>query len=113
VNAIPEPRPARPSCPEDGPPPEVWTWPYGDRPALQVWSAGVWRRAPVLARQNWADGSVRYQVEVDLRGDAMVTVRAYRWPQSGLRKGCDSGSKPSRTADGQRQGMSRARPRRV
>ncbi|MET7573343.1 hypothetical protein ABZT04_33335 [Streptomyces sp. NPDC005492] len=104
MNTIPEPEPARPWRPEDGPPPEVWTWPNSDRPALKVWSAGAWRYAQVMARQNWADGTVRYQVEVDLRGDTMVTVRTYQWPQPGLRKGYDSGSQPSRGADERRQG---------
>ncbi|MFE2181395.1 hypothetical protein [Streptomyces sp. NPDC059455] len=97
MSTIPEP--ARPWRPEDGPGAEVWTWPYGDRPALEVWSAGRWRYASVMARQNWADGSVRYQVEVALRGDTMVTVRTYQCPQPGLRKGRASGSEPSRAAD--------------
>ncbi|MFC9280895.1 hypothetical protein [Streptomyces collinus] len=104
MSTIPEPEPARPWRPEDGAPPEVWTWPSGDRPALEVFSAGKWRYAPVMARQNWADGSVRYQVEVDLQGTRSITARTYQWPQPGLRKCHDSGSKPSRTADGQRQG---------
>ncbi|MFK0279485.1 hypothetical protein ACIQVL_03290 [Streptomyces sp. NPDC090499] len=109
---IPEPEPARPWRPEDGPRPEVWTWPNRDRPALEVWSAGAWRHAPVMARQNWPDGTVRYQVEVDLRGDTMVTINTYQWPQPGLRKGYDSGSKPSRAVDERRQGnMPQARPR--
>ncbi|MFD9395016.1 hypothetical protein ACFWBB_31090 [Streptomyces sp. NPDC060000] len=114
MSEIPEPEPARPWRPEDGPRPEVKTWPRGDRPALEVWSAGRWRYAPVMARQNWADGTVRYQVDVDLRGDTTVVIRTYQWPQPGLRKGYDSGSTPSRTGDGQRQGgMPRARPRRA
>lgn len=114
MSTIPEPQPARPWRPENGPPPEVWTWPNGDRPALKVWSAGAWRLAPVMARQNWADGTVRYQVEVDLRGDTMVTVRTYQWPQPGLRKAYASGSEPSRGVDERRQGtMPQARPRRA
>lgn len=104
VNEIEEARPARPWRPEDGPSPEVWTWPRGDRPALWVWSAGRWRYAPVLARQNWADGTVRYQVEADLLGDTTVTVHAYQWPHPGLRQARRSGSEPSRAAAGQRQG---------
>ncbi|MER8225422.1 hypothetical protein ABTZ58_33690 [Streptomyces sp. NPDC094143] len=34
-----------------------------------------------MARQDWADGTVHYQVEVDLRGDASMSVRVYQWPQ--------------------------------
>lgn len=98
------PEQARPWRPEDGPRPGVWTWPNGERPSLKVWSAGAWRTARVMARQNWADGSVRYQVEVDLRGDTMVTIRTYQWPQPGLRKGRGSGSEPSRAADEGRRG---------
>ncbi|MFF4543679.1 hypothetical protein ACFY1J_05440 [Streptomyces sp. NPDC001406] len=100
MSTIPEPEAARPWRPEDGPKPEVWTWPNADRPSLKVWSAGAWRSARVMARQNWADGSVRYQVEVDLRGDTMVTIRTYQWPQPGLRKAHGSGSAPSRNTDG-------------
>ncbi|MEY9988526.1 hypothetical protein ABIE67_000558 [Streptomyces sp. V4I8] len=95
--------PSLPWRPEDGPPPEAWTWPYGDRPALEVWSAGKWRCAPVMTRQNCADGSVRYQVEADLHGTTSVTSHTYRWPQPGLRKCHASGSTPSGTADEWRQ----------
>ncbi|MET8696886.1 hypothetical protein ABZV65_30600 [Streptomyces bauhiniae] len=83
---IPEPEPSRPWRPEDGPAPVVWAWPAGGRPALGVWSAGRWRYAPVRARQEWADGTVRYQVEVDLLGDTTTTIQLYRWPQPGLRR---------------------------
>lgn len=99
-----EPTAARPWRPEDGPRPVVWTWPSGGRPALRVWSAGKWRYAPVRQRQDWADGSVRYQVEVDLHGTTSVTTRTYVWPHPGLRVAHGSGSEPSRTADEQRQG---------
>ncbi|MFE7212447.1 hypothetical protein ACFU93_21130 [Streptomyces sp. NPDC057611] len=101
---IPEPVPARPWRPEDGPQPQVWTWPTGDRPALWVLSGGRWRYAPVLARQDWVDGSVYYQVEVDLLGDTSVTGQMYRWPQPGLRAARRSGAEPSRTVDEGRQG---------
>ncbi|MEU4932077.1 hypothetical protein AB0G54_37180 [Streptomyces yokosukanensis] len=94
---IPEPVTARPWRREDGPRPKVTTWPPGRRPALAVWSAGAWRTAPVMARQDWADGRVFYQVEVDLRGDTLVSCRMYQWPQPGLRVAYDaprSGSGP-------------------
>ncbi|GAA5070659.1 hypothetical protein [Streptomyces similanensis] len=111
MSTIEEPEPSRPWRPEDGPEPAVWTWPTGDRPALRVWSAGRWRYAPVMARQDWPDGTVRYQVEVDLLGDTSVRARTYQWPQLGLRVAHGSSSTPSRAADATRQGtMPRARP---
>ncbi|MFC9534399.1 hypothetical protein ACFT38_28220 [Streptomyces sp. NPDC056975] len=113
TNEVPEPERAAPWSAGDGPEPVVWTWPKNDRPALRVWSAGQWRYAPVLARQNWADGSVRYQVEVDLLGDTRVMVCLYQWPQPGLRTAHGSSVKPSRGVDEERQGdMPRPRPRR-
>lgn len=39
----------------------------------------------VMARQDWADGRVFYQVHVDLLGDTRVSARMYQWPQPGLR----------------------------
>ncbi|GGY13214.1 hypothetical protein GCM10010358_76900 [Streptomyces minutiscleroticus] len=38
-----------------------------------------------MTRQDRSDGSVRYQVTVDLKGDASVVARTYRCPQPGLR----------------------------
>lgn len=104
MSTIEEPEPTRPWRPEDGPAPAVWTWPLGDRPALRVWSAGAWRYAPVRARQDWPDGTVRYQVEVDLRGDTTMVTRTYVWPQEGLRVAHGSGSEPSQAADEQHRG---------
>jgi hypothetical protein len=52
-----------------------------------------------MARQNWADGRVFYQVSVDLRGDTTVTAVLYEWPQPGLRVA--HGPQP---ADGDRRG---------
>lgn len=112
TDGIPEPVPARPWRPQDGPPPVVWTWPRSDPPALLVWSHGHWRRATVTAKQVWADGSVRYQVSVDLRGDTRVRMRTYQWPQPGLRVAHRSRSKPTAGVDTGRQGdMPQARPR--
>ncbi|MBY8868717.1 hypothetical protein [Streptomyces sennicomposti] len=104
MSMIQEPEPARPWRPEDGPEPVVWTWPKGDRPALAVWSAGRWRYAPVMARQDWPDGTVRYQVEVDLFGDTSVRSRTYQWPQPGLRTAHRSCSAPATATDESRQG---------
>ncbi|MFI5990367.1 hypothetical protein ACIBAC_00735 [Streptomyces sp. NPDC051362] len=104
MSTIEEPTPARPWRPADGAPPTVWTWPSNDRPALEVWSAGAWRYASVAARQDWPDGTVRYQVLVDLRGDTTSTHRTYAWPQPGLRKRHGSHSEPSQGVDEGRQG---------
>ncbi|CAL9278918.1 hypothetical protein [Streptomyces sp. SudanB52_2052] len=104
MSTIPDAQPARPWRPEDGPRPEAWTSPSTDRPALQVMSAGKRRHAPVRARQNWPDGTVRYQVEVDLLGDARVRNLTYEWPQPGLRVAHRSTSEPTRGVDETRQG---------
>ncbi|MGW4731818.1 hypothetical protein ACWEQC_22090 [Streptomyces shenzhenensis] len=104
MSTIPDAQPARPWRPEDGPQPEVWTWPRTDRPALWVMSAGQWRHAPVLARQIWRGGTVRYQIEVDLYGDTTIQIVTYEWPQPGLRVARRSGSEPSRGVDETRQG---------
>lgn len=45
---IPEPVENQPWRQEDGPPPRVWCWPSSHRPALEVWSHGRWRYAPVF-----------------------------------------------------------------
>jgi hypothetical protein len=112
MSPIEEPQPARPWRPEDGPRPQVWTWPAGARPALAIWSAGRWRYAPVRARQDWADGTVRYQVEVDLNGTSSVRTLTYQWPHEGLRCARRSGSKPSRTVREAKQGDMPQPPRR-
>ncbi|MEU5748174.1 hypothetical protein ABZ804_21880 [Streptomyces sp. NPDC047726] len=104
MSTIPEPQPASPWRADDGPSPKVWVWPRTDRPALRVWSAGRWRYAPVLARQDWADGKPRYQVQVDLAGDTNTTVVLYEWPQPGLRAAHGSRSEPSQAADEAHQG---------
>lgn len=110
---IPDAVPARPWRPEDGPRPQVWTWPRTDRPALRVMSGGQWRYAPVTQRQTWADGSTRYQVEVDLDGDTRVRLITYQWPQPGLRVARRSGSQPSQGVDEAQQGeIPQAPPRR-
>lgn len=104
MSTIEEPTQSRPWRPEDGPPPTVTAWPHNDRPALRVWSDGAWRYAPVRARQDWADGSVHYQVEIDPHGDTSVTTRLYRWPQPGLRMAHGSSVKPSQGPDESHQG---------
>ncbi|MFJ4152765.1 hypothetical protein ACIP10_35050 [Streptomyces galbus] len=94
-----EPEPARPWRLEDGPRPKVWTWPRTDRPALWVRSHGAERYAPILAKQQWPDGTVYYQVEIDPHGDRRVGMRLYRWPQPGLRMARVSQSPPARGVD--------------
>ncbi|MGW5434481.1 hypothetical protein ACWET9_46445 [Streptomyces sp. NPDC004059] len=44
--------------------PKVTTYPRVGDPALEVFSHGAWRWAPVTARQDWADGRDFYQVSV-------------------------------------------------
>ncbi|MGK5692019.1 hypothetical protein ACSNOJ_03745 [Streptomyces sp. URMC 128] len=67
-------------------------------------SAGGWRYAPVRARQNWPDGTICYQVEVDLLGDRRVRILTYEWPQPGLRVARRIASEPTRGVDETRQG---------
>ncbi|MFF1284313.1 hypothetical protein ACFVY4_26675 [Streptomyces sp. NPDC058299] len=101
---VPEAEPARPWRPEDGPRPVVWTWPRADPPALWVGAHGAWRWATVTAKQVWGDGTVYYQVTVDLRGDTTATVCLYRWPQPGLRVAHRSGCQPTTEVDAGAQG---------
>lgn len=77
----------------------MWTWPRTDRPALWVHANGAERYAPVLAKQQWADGSEYYQVEIALHGDRRVGMRLYRWHQPGLRMARVSRSRPARGVD--------------
>lgn len=107
---VPDAVPARPWRPEDGPRPQVWTWPPTDRPALRVMSGGRPRRAEVIAKQVWADGSVYYQVTVDLYGDTTVRTLLYRWPQPGLRVARRSLAQPSRGVGPEHQGDMPRRP---
>ncbi|MFE9437024.1 hypothetical protein [Streptomyces sp. NPDC006640] len=104
MSTIEEPTESRPWRTEDGPQPEVWTWPNVDCPALYVWASGAWRYGRVQARQNYADGRVVYLVEADLRGDTTVTVHRYAWPQPGLRVAHGSSMEPSRGVDEANQG---------
>ncbi|MFF9638789.1 hypothetical protein ACF1D2_29945 [Streptomyces bacillaris] len=85
MSGIPDAVPRRPWRPEHGPEPTVRCWHGAGRPALLVRSAGKWRYAPVHARQDYANGSVAYQVTVDLLGDTTATHQLYTWPQPGLR----------------------------
>ncbi|MFK4122337.1 hypothetical protein [Streptomyces longwoodensis] len=75
MSTVLEPEVARPWRPEDGPRPKVWTWPRTDRPALWVWSHGAERYALIVAKQEWAHGTVYYQVEIDPHGDRRVGMR--------------------------------------
>ncbi|KUN37688.1 hypothetical protein AQJ30_15500 [Streptomyces longwoodensis] len=104
MSSIPDAEPARPWRPQDGPRPTVWTWPRTDRPALRVMSGGQWRHASVIARQDWADGTVRYQVEVDLRGDTATRIALYQWPQPGLAVARRSAHEPTQRVDETWQG---------
>ncbi|MER5916441.1 hypothetical protein ABT124_40145 [Streptomyces sp. NPDC001982] len=57
-----------------------------------------------MAKQVWGDGSVYYQVAVDLLGDTSVTARLYRWPQPGLRSAHRSRYEPSTGVETLHQG---------
>ncbi|MER5301372.1 hypothetical protein ABT039_18120 [Streptomyces lasiicapitis] len=57
-----------------------------------------------MARQDWPDGSVYYQVEVDFHGRQSVTASLYRWPQPGLRLMHGSTAAPSKGTDESQQG---------
>ncbi|KOU50076.1 hypothetical protein [Streptomyces sp. WM6378] len=98
--AFEEPEQAPPWREGAGPPPQVWLWPRGDRPALWIRAAGRWRYAVVMARHEYADGRVVVQVDVRLprqsaEQEAGVFTRFYRWPQDGLRVAHASTSQPA------------------
>lgn len=78
---------ARPWRSEDGPEPAVTVYRRGAQPLLDVFAEGRWRRCSVLARQNWADGRVAYQVEIQLVRDGVegMFVRAYWWDAGVMR----------------------------
>ncbi|WP_123973288.1 hypothetical protein [Streptomyces sp. Ag109_O5-1] len=57
-----------------------------------------------MAKQVWGDGTVYYQVSVDLRGDTLVSARMYRWGQPGLKVAHRSRFQPTRGVDEGRQG---------
>lgn len=80
----PEPTEARPWRSEWGTPPRVTVYHRVWGPALYVWLQGRWRYAVVMARQDWAEGGVYYQVSLKMR-DGDRYCRTYRWPQPGLR----------------------------
>jgi hypothetical protein len=65
-----------------------------------------------MAKQVWADGSVHYQVAVDLLGDTTVSVRMYRWPQPGLRAAHRSRYEPTTGVDTAHKGDMPRAPRR-
>jgi hypothetical protein len=70
----------------EGPQPRVTSWVPGHRPALRVWTGRRWVYAEVQARHDYPppDGRVVYRVLMRVRAD-VHSVRAYRWPQPGLR----------------------------
>lgn len=77
----------------DGPPPRVHTYPYGERPLLDIRIAGEWRRCLVRARYDWPTGHVSYQVEVTrpVKGGVETVVRAYWWDAAVMRRPADGG----------------------
>ncbi|MFJ9729517.1 hypothetical protein ACIRP3_43010 [Streptomyces sp. NPDC101209] len=91
MSSIPDAQPARPWRTEDGPEPEVWTWPRTDRSALEVMAGGRWRHVQVLARRTGTTALI------DLHGDTTIRILAYQWPQPGLRVARRGNSQPSRS----------------
>jgi hypothetical protein len=78
----------RPWRSEDGPPPRMRVYPYGERPLLAIRIAGRWRRCPVRARADWADGRIAVHVDVFLwdRGGWSTFPRAYEWNPAVMRR---------------------------
>lgn len=95
---------APPWRPEDGPAPIVTTWPRAARPALKIRVKGTWRYASVTARQEWANGRVAYQVELDADGSTAVTQRTFWWGQPGVRFAHGSPVQASAKVDENAQG---------
>lgn len=91
-----EPEQTPPWRPEDGPRPQVKSWPPGARPALRALIDGQWVYAPVRSCYVGADGRVVYQVDVVMPGELSARHRAYPWPQPDrLRKAHGSPVQPS------------------
>ncbi|MFK8851654.1 hypothetical protein [Streptomyces sp. Ac-502] len=92
-----EPEQAPPWRPEEGPQPQVWCFPAGDRPALYVSLRRDGREevryAPVTARHDYPDGRVACHVEIKI--DDGTVHRAYWWPQPSLRVAHRSASAPA------------------
>lgn len=70
--------------PSDGPEPTVLVYPHRQRPTLQVRYRGAWLTGEVYGRQDWANGAVIYQINFLAEMGSSI-IRAYRWPQPGLR----------------------------
>ncbi|WP_369266084.1 hypothetical protein [Streptomyces harbinensis] len=69
------------------PDPEVTVYPPGRQPLLRVSWEGTQPLCPVMARQDWADGRVAYQVVVPTsfgRG----AIRLLWWDPRRIRAGC-------------------------
>jgi hypothetical protein len=76
----------RPWRAEDGPPPRMRVYRYGERPLLSILTEGRWRRCPVRARADWPDGRVEVHVDVFLPDDGGATFpRVYRWDPAVMR----------------------------
>jgi hypothetical protein len=89
MNEVADAVPCRPWSPEDGPPPEVTSWPYGQRPGVWVRTGGCWRWGTVEARQ---DGGWHGGVPDQRRHD-----RRWSGPRAHLRLA--AAWSPARTAD--------------
>ncbi|MFI2078454.1 hypothetical protein [Streptomyces triculaminicus] len=89
-----EPKEAPPWREEQGPPPQVHSWPPGKRPALRLYVGGRWQYCPVHMRLTYPDGRVAYQVDVHIQSDTSYSIRTYWWDSEIMRvaHGSDEGS---------------------
>lgn len=82
--APPEAREVPAWTPEDGPL-HTRTWTRGE-PAVEVYTAGAWRHATLVQRQDRADGTVTYHVWITPDDEATgAAYRVYAWDPSSIR----------------------------
>ena len=82
MSTEPEPHDAvetPPWAPQQGPPPDVQTWPHLSRPTLAIHVRGRWERCPVIAVHRYPDGRIAVQVDIHLDSDTSYQARTYRW----------------------------------
>ncbi|MCF3101411.1 hypothetical protein IPZ58_07435 [Streptomyces roseoverticillatus] len=80
---------APPWSPEQGPWPRVRTWPPAEKPGLYIRVNGRWYHCWVLARHDYADGRMAYQVDIKLPGHDGPVSRMYWWDPRAMRAAKD------------------------